>query len=268
LCTALLEPGDELVFPWPSFPVYRMAATRMLAKPVPVALRDRRVDTQALRGAVTNRTKIVVVCNPNNPTGTANTQAEIDALLDTLPAGIVAVLDEAYGEFAENMADGFGYIRDDRPVLVLRTFSKIYGLAGLRVGCGFGPVDVIDAIRHVQLPYQVTAMSQAAALASVGLLDGVQDRARANAAGREQLCTGLDKLGVGYARSQTNFVWVHLGPRGSELVENMAEQGVLVRAGRGYDEPEYARVTIGFTQENDAFLSALKNSLAPHSPSA
>ncbi|MFI5267975.1 MAG: aminotransferase class I/II-fold pyridoxal phosphate-dependent enzyme [Chloroflexota bacterium] len=149
----------------------------------------------------------------------------------------------------------------ERPVLELRTFSKLYGLAGLRVGYGFGPVDVIDAIRRVQLPYNVNAMSQAAALASVDLAGGIEERVRANVAGRQQLSAGLDKLGVSYAPSQTNFVWVHLGARGLELVENMAVQGVLVRAGRGYDEPEYARVTIGLPEENDAFLRALEQAL-------
>ena len=261
LCTALLEPGDEVVFPWPSFPVYRTATARMLGQPMPVPLRDHRVDTRALLAAVTDRTRIVVICNPNNPTGTASTRAELDELLDALPPGVVALLDEAYAEFADDYADGFGYIRQDRPVLLLRTFSKLYGLAGLRVGYGFGPADVIDAVRRVQLPYNVNAMSQAAALASVNLADGIRERIAANAAGRRQLCAGLDLLGIAYAPSQTNFVWVHLGPRGPELVDRMAELGVLVRAGRGYDEPEYARVTIGLPEENDAFLAALERSL-------
>ena len=249
LAMALLDPGDELVYPWPSFPVYRAAAIRLLAKPVSVPLKDQRVDTRALLRAVTDRTKIVILCNPNNPTGTASTRAEIDELLDALPPGVVTLLDEAYGEFAENMADGFDYVREGRPVLLVRTFSKIYGLAGLRVGYGFGPTDVIDAIRRVQLPYNVNAMSQAAALASVGLLESVQERVQANAQGRAQIYAGIDKLGIGYALSQTNFVWVHLGARGPKLVQAMSDQGVLVRAGAGYDQPEYARVTIGLPEE-------------------
>ena len=261
LCSAILEPGDEVVLPWPSFPMYRVATVRAQGQPVVVPLRDHHIDTPSLLGAITARTRIVMVCNPNNPTGTTTTRAALDDLIEGLPAGVLVVLDEAYAEFAEDVAAGLTYVKEDRPVFVLRTFSKIYGLAGARVGYGLAPVDVIAAVRQVQVPYTVSALGQAAALASLPLRRQVAERVRANAAGREQVSAGLAKLGVACVPSQANFIWVELGPRAAEVIQRLNGEGILIRPGRGYDAPTYARVTVGLPEENEAFLEALQRSL-------
>ena len=261
LAATVLEPGDELVHPWPSFPIYTTVALRLQARPVRVPLADFTLDLEAMLAAITPRTRLVVVCNPNNPTGTLVERGALDAFLARLPDGVIPVLDEAYAEFADGFADGLDYVRQGRPVVVLRTFSKIYGLAGARVGYALGPRELLDACRKLQVPYAVADMALAAAMASVPRQDVVAERAEANRSGLAQLYRGFDALGLQYVPSQANFVFVRIGPGAGDVNRRLTEQGVLVRPGTGYDCPEYFRVTVGTEEENAAFLDALRAAL-------
>lgn len=262
LANALLEPGDEIVYPWPSFPIYIAAAKRVLATPVRVPLRDYHLDMEGLLAAVTPRTRMVMVCNPNNPTGTIVGRAELDRLLAALPPGVLAVLDEAYAEFADDFADGFGYVREGRPVFVLRTFSKVYGLAGARVGYGVGPRELVDGLRRLQAPYAVNRLALVAAQESLPLQEEVAARVRLIREGREQLSAGFRRLGLEYVRSDANFLLVDVGRDGLEVSRRLMERGILVRPGRGYDCPRHVRVTVGLPEENAQFLDALEQVLA------
>lgn len=261
LAQALLGPGDELVYPWPSFPVYGTAALRVEGVPVRVPLQDDRVDLDGLLRAITPRTRLVVVCNPNNPTGTMVTRAGLDRFLDAVPAGVAVILDEAYAEFADDFFDGFSYVRAGCSLVVLRTFSKIYGLAGVRVGYAAGPLDLVGAIKKLQAPYAVSHVAMAAALASLPLQKAVQERAEANRRGREQLTEGFRRLGLTVTPSQTNFIWVQVGDRALDLFKSLMERGIVVRPGRGYEHPNHLRVTVGLPEENAALLDALADIL-------
>ncbi len=187
---AILEPGDEIVCGWPSFPSYVIYATKLGATPVRVPLRDHRYDLEALLAAVTPRTKLVYICNPNNPTGTMNTRAELDAYFERVPAHVLTVLDEAYFEYVtdNDYPDGIEeYFKRGLRVIVLRTFSKIYGLAGLRVGYGIGAASVVTALGKVRRAFDITTPAQEAALASLGDGGEVARRRRENAEQRPEV---------------------------------------------------------------------------------
>ena len=205
LSQAMLDPGDEIVCGWPSFPSYAIDARKLGAVPRTVPLRDGRYDLEALLDAVGPRTKIVYVCLPNNPTGTANTRAELDAYFERVPDHVLTVLDQAYLEYIDDpdYPDGIAeYLKDGRRVVVLRTFSKIYGLAGLRVGYGLAPEKVVTAIGKVRRAFDITTPAQEAALASLDSPEELARRREVNAAGRPRLEAilrehGLDPVGPG-----------------------------------------------------------------------
>jgi histidinol-phosphate aminotransferase len=262
---ACLDPGDEIVCGWPSFPSYVLDALKLGAVACRVPLRDDRYDLDGLLAAVTPRTKIVFVCNPNNPTGTMVGRTELDAYFETVPEHVLTVLDEAYFEYVEDpeYPDGIEeYLKAGRRVLVLRTFSKIYGLAGLRVGYGVGPAEVVTAIRKVQNAFDVTQPAQDAALASLGDAAEIERRRRLNAEGRETLEHGLRELGVRVAaRPVGNFVFAEVGGDARPLFEALLREGVIVRPLAGFGAPEAIRVTVGTAEENELFLAALERVL-------
>ena len=258
LSQAVLEEGDEIVTGWPSFPSYVIDAAKLGAVATRVPLRDQTFDLDALLAAVTPRTKIVYVCHPNNPTGTANSRAELDRFFDAVPAHVLVVLDQAYFEYIEDpdYADGLDYFREGRRVVVLRTFSKIYGLAGLRVGYGVAPADVVAATSKVRRAFDVTSTAQVAALASIGEEEELARRRAANAAGRAQLESILREHGLEPVPSMCNFVYVEVGD-GRALFEQLLRQGVIVRPLAGFGAPEAIRVSVGTEDENLAFRTAL-----------
>lgn len=262
LAAALLDPDDELVYPWPSFPQYPNCALHAQARPVAVPLRDYRMDVEAMRAAITPRTRVVVLCSPNNPTGAAVTHAELDAFVQDLPPGVVLLMDEAYAEYADDFASGLPYVREGRPVCVLRTFSKIYGLAGARVGYGIGPASLIDAMRRLQQNFPLNNLGMAAALASLPLQDAVAGRARINAQERERFCATFRRLGLEYVPSHANFVLVDVGRDGVGVYRRLAQQGILIRPGRQYSYQHHVRITIGTPEENTQVLTALEAILA------
>jgi histidinol-phosphate aminotransferase len=269
LSLAVLDPGDEIACGWPSFPSYVLDAIKMGATPVRVPLTDDRYDLEALAAAVTARTKLVFVPNPNNPTGTMVSRRELDAFLEEVPPDVLVVLDEAYFEYVDEpeYPDGIEeyFKRDGRRVLVLRTFSKIYGLAALRVGYGVGPPDVVRAIRKVRNAFDVSQPAQDAALASLAADERELVRRRAvTAEGRAQLVELCANAGVRVAEpAVANFVYADVGGDAAALFEALLREGVIVRPLAAFGAPEAIRVTVGTPDENELFAQALARCLAP-----
>jgi histidinol-phosphate aminotransferase len=265
LSQAALEPGDEIVCGWPSFPSYVIDAQKVGAVATCVPLRDHRYDLEAMLAAIGPRTKIAYLCHPNNPTGTANTRAELDAWFEQVPERVLTVLDQAYFEYVDDpdYADGVDYLRAGRNVLVTRTFSKIYGLAGLRVGYGIGPAHVVTGIGKVRRAFDITSPAQEAALASLDDPEEIAQRRLLNAEGRAALeqilrAHGLDPVpgAVG------NFLYVEVGDDAQALFDALLREGVIVRPCRGFGAPGAIRVSVGTPEENAFFGEALGRVLA------
>src|SRR5262245_32851054 len=256
LCMACLDPGDEVVTGWPSFPSYVLDPLKLGAVPVRVALAHERIDLDALLDAITPRTKLVFIAAPNNPTGTTNTRAELDAYFERVPEHVLTVLDQAYFEYIDeaDYPEGVAeYFLHDRRVLVLRTFSKIFGLAGLRVGYGIGPADVVTGIGKVRRAFDVTSAGQEAALASIA---DDAEIARRRAVNKQSLALLQDVLGkhglepVGPAVA--NFLFVRVGDADA-LNDALLRRGVIVRPMRAFGAPDALRITTG-TPDEVAFL--------------
>ena len=260
---ALLEPGAELVYAWPSFSVYPHLAAASGARALEVPLdAEHRHDLEAMRKEITVSTRLVIVCNPNNPTSTALPLDEIAAFIADIPRHVCVILDEAYVEFnvMQDPDDSVDLLNKHQNLVLLRTFSKIYGLCGLRVGYALAGSDEFrTAVDQVRQPFFCNAAAQAAALESLNHQDEVARRVERNLAERIGLEDGLRELGIEPADSQANFVWFDLGEGREEpdIVRGLAERGVLVRAGGALGREGALRVTVGTEAENERFLEAL-----------
>jgi histidinol-phosphate aminotransferase len=261
LLQAVLEPGDEVVCGWPSFPSFVIYALKLGAEPVKVPLRDERYDLPALLAAVTPKTKLVCICNPNNPTGTMNTREELDAYFEQVPEHVLTVLDQAYLEYVDepDYPDGIvEYFRPGRRVLVLRTFSKIYGLAGLRVGYGIGPEDVVSGLGKTRRAFDVTTQAQEAALASLGADEELVRRRRLNREGRAELERIMGGHGLEPASGQVaNFLFARVAADSQQLYEALLREGVIVRPTAGFGAPDAIRITVGTPEEHGFLADAL-----------
>jgi histidinol-phosphate aminotransferase len=248
------EPGCEVVYAWRSFEAYPLLADLGGATSVMVPLKDETHDLAAMADAITADTRLVFVCNPNNPTGTANRAAELTAFLDRVPPDVLVILDEAYREYVRDadVPDGLKIYRDRPNVAVLRTFSKAYGLAGLRVGYLIGPEPVAEAVRKTMLPFAVSHLAQAAALASLAAEDELLERVDLVVKERTRVRESLLAQGYAVPPTEANFVWLRLGDRTPAFAEHCARYGVAVRP----FGTEGARVSIGDPDANDVFLSA------------
>ncbi|MCD1261467.1 histidinol-phosphate transaminase [Paenibacillus athensensis] len=260
-----LEAGDEIVIPAPTFGEYEFGANLMDAAVVSVPLDDGfGLNAAALLAAVNAKTKLVYLCSPNNPTGTYLPQAELELLLAGLPPRTLLIVDAAYGHYATaaDYANGLDFVRRGLPVVVLQTFSKIYGLAGLRIGCAAAPAAVIAAIRKVKEPFNVNALAQAAGAAALDDDAFVEASRRMNDEGRRQLYAGFGQLGVTYTESMSNFVLARLGSDAQKLYERLLGKGIIVRNGGSWGLPEHVRITVGTPEENALLLQALGELLA------
>ena len=260
LSQATLDPGDEIVCGWPSFPSYVLDAAKLGANAIKVPLRNHAYDLDALLAAITPRTKLVYVCHPNNPTGTGNPRSDLLSFFERVPRHVLVVLDQAYFEYIDDpdYADGVEEVfKHGRRVVVLRTFSKIYGLAGERVGYGIAPEDVVAETSKVRRAFDVGATAQAAAVASIGDDAELARRRAANAEGRAQLERALREHGLEPAGPALgNFLYVEVGD-GRELFERLLREGVIVRPLAGFGAPDAIRVSVGTADENAFFADAL-----------
>jgi histidinol-phosphate aminotransferase len=267
LSQATLDPGDEIVCGWPSFPSYVIDARKLGAVPRSVPLRDGRYDLEAMLDAVTPRTKLVYVCLPNNPTGTANTRAELEAYFERVPEHVLTVLDQAYAEYIDDpdYPDGVEeHLKQGRRVVVLRTFSKIYGLAGLRVGYALAPAPVVTAIGKVRRAFDITTPAQETALASLDSAKELERRRRLNVEGRGELEGilrehGLDPVGPAVG----NFLFAEIDEDSRRFFEQLLREGVIVRPTHGFGAPGGVRITVGTPEEHELLAAALGRVLAP-----
>jgi histidinol-phosphate aminotransferase len=257
LCQQLIQitstVGDEVMFGWRSFEIYPLQVRTAGATPVAVPLKDHTHDLDAMLAAVTDRTRLIFVCNPNNPTSTVVDPAALEAFVEAVPSDILIVIDEAYVEYIRDglLPDSLGLVRRHPNVVVLRTFSKAYGLAGLRIGYAVADPDIITAVGKVYVPFTATSISQAAATASLDAADELLARTDAVVAERRRVSAALSAAGYELPASQANFVWLPMPGRCDEFTNAAADDRLLVRP-YGQDG---VRVTVAAPHENDAFLA-------------
>jgi histidinol-phosphate aminotransferase len=271
LSQAILDPGDELVCGWPSFPSYVLYGLKLGADPVRVPLRDHRYDLDALLAAVTPRTKLVYICHPNNPTGTMNTRAELDAYFERVPEHVLTVLDQAYFEYIDDPGypDAIEqYFKQGRRVVVLRTFSKIYGLAGVRVGYGVASADLVVELGKTRRAFDLTTPGQEAALASLDAADELARRRELNQQGRAELGRLLRDAGYDAVPGAVgNFVYIDVGDDAQTLFDALLREGVIVRPLAGFGAPRAIRITVG-TPDEHAFLAQALQRLGTAAPAS
>lgn len=255
---AFLRPGTEVVVGSQAFIVYQLVAKLFGATPVVVPMREFSHDLKAMREAVTDQTRMVFVASPNNPTGGVNTESELIELAESLPEHVILCFDEAYAEYLEDAPDLRRCIEAGRKIICLRTFSKIYGLGGLRLGYAYGDPGLIALLHRVRQPFNVNAVAQAAALAALKDTTFLSMCREQNEVGREVLCRGLEALGYKTFGGQANFVLSEVG-QGVAVFEALQSRGIIVRPLAPYGMPEYIRITIGTAEENERLLAAMKD---------
>lgn len=260
---AFLNPGDEVVSAAGTFSQYEFASVLMDAHYVPVPLKDFTFDLEAIGRAISPRTKLVFICNPNNPTGTRVLPAKLDEFILSVPEGCLVVVDEAYIEYSDSPAEASAlkHVLAGRNVMVLRTFSKIYGLAGLRVGYGIAREDITAAVERVRPPFNVNLLAQEAARAALSDDAHVARSIEVNRRGKAYLYSNFERLGLDYLPTQANFIFVNLRRDSRAVFGELLRRGVIVRTGDIFGFPEFIRVTIGTEEQNIRFIRALEEVL-------
>lgn len=261
LCHCFLNPKAELIAAEHAFVVYKLMATLFGAKYVEVADPDFIHDLDAMADAITENTRLVFIANPNNPTGTMVDEATIDRFMARVPEHVVVVFDEAYFEFVTDAPDTLKYVKEGRNVIVLRTFSKAYGLAGLRIGYGLAAPNVAAVLQKARQPFNTNEVAQRAALASLADVEHVANTVKNNAAGLSVYEAAFQSRGLHYVPSVANFILVQVGD-GDKVFAEMLKRGVIVRAMRSYKLPGWVRISIGTPDENDRCLEVLDEVLA------
>ena len=259
----MLAPGASCVYSQHSFAVYALATQARGARAIVAPARALGHDLDAMRAAIAPDTRLIYIANPNNPTGTLLPGEALQDFIRAVPPEAVVVLDEAYHEYLPQRLrdDSPGWVRRHPNLIVTRTFSKVYGLAGLRVGYGIAQADTTDLLNRIRQPFNANSVAQAAARAALDETAFVQRSVELNDAGRAQLCGALAAMGLQLAPANGNFVLVRVGPAGA-VYQELLQRGVIVRPVANYDLPQWLRVTIGLPEENDRFLRELPEALA------
>lgn len=259
LSTALLQPGDEVIIPKPSFLMYTIVAQTAGADQVLVPLKEMTVDLDGILSRVTSKTRLIFICNPNNPTGTIVTRSEFKRFLDALPNDVVVVVDEAYADFVRDsrFSSGLAFLERSTPVVTMRTFSKAYGLAGLRVGYGVMPIEMADLLNKVRMPFNVNSLAQTAAAAALDDAVFLNQTVELVHKGLDDLYAELEKRRMRFFPSQANFFLIDVARDANGVFEAMLRQGVIVRSMKSYGYPQYIRINVGLPEENQRFLTAL-----------
>ncbi|MHB0913103.1 MAG: histidinol-phosphate transaminase [Armatimonadota bacterium] len=258
-----LGPGDEVVLSDATFVRYESAAVLADCSYCQVPLKDHKYDLPAMADMISDKTRLIFIANPNNPTGTMVTKGEVEAFMERVPERAIVVFDEAYVEYVESSEypDTLKYVREGRNVIVLHTFSKIYGLAGLRVGYAVARPEIIQCINQVREPFNVNSIGQVGALASLADPEQVERSKRVNSEGKMYLCAEFDAMGLPYAPSEANFVWVDVKSDCRRVFQELLKRGVIVRTGDIFGFPTFLRVTIGTADENRRFAESLREVL-------
>ncbi len=263
LATAFLEPGDQIVYGSPTFSQYKFVAKVMGAETAVVPLHNYTYDLDAILKAINDNTKMVFICNPNNPTGTIVDQRAMDRFMDIVSDQVLVVIDEAYAEYVENPAfvSGLKYVQEGRNVVVLRTFSKIYGLAALRMGYGMTSTAIAQTVERIAQPFNVNSFAQVGARAAIDDHEHVQRSRRLNAAGKHYLYSQFQQMGLKYVPTEANFIFVDTGRDSQDIFKALLNMGIIIRTGDVFGHPGFIRVTIGTAAENERFIKSLKQVL-------
>jgi len=259
-CMAYLEEDSEVIVSRSSFPVYDLFTHAMRATLIKTPLKGYGLDLDAMAQAITGRTRLVFVCNPNNPTGMIVTVDEVDAFMERVPDYVLVVFDEAYYELvaSDEYPDTLQYIQEGRQnIMSIRTFSKIYGLAGIRLGYAVADPDILAPLNRVKEPFAVNLLAQAAGMAALEDETFLKKSVAANQAGRLFLYREFDRLGLRYVESHTNFILVEIGPQAATVQQRLLERGIIVRPCAGYDLPNCLRITVGNQAQNARLIEAL-----------
>jgi len=258
-----LVPGDEVISPVPSFLVYGKAVQAMGGKNVLVPLKEFKIDLEAIKKRIGPRTQMIIINNPNNPTGTIIRRKEWELFLMAVPNRIMILLDEAYIDFVEDPDCPLGtdYIHSEKNLLVVRTFSKAFGLAGLRIGFGFTKPELADYINRVRQPFNVNSLAQAGALGALKDLPFYEKTKTIIRQGKTALERGLARLGLEFVPSEANFILIKVPQKAQTVFEALLKKGVIIRSMRSYGLEDYIRVNVGLPEENRRFLKALKKVL-------
>jgi len=256
-----IQPGDEVISADPSFVVYRMITQAAGGSNVVVPLKDNRHDLDAMADRITEKTKIIFIANPNNPTGTMNRSAEMDRLMERVPDNVIVAVDEAYYEYVTraDYPDALDYLKAAKNVLALRTFSKIYGLAGLRIGYGITRPEIAELMNKVRQPFNTNSLGQIGALAALADRKHVERSIAINSEGKQFLYQAFDRLGISYLPTEANFIMFEAPSDGRELYNTLLKTGVIIRPMGG----KKLRVTIGLPEENKRFVSELEKIMHP-----
>lgn len=254
-----MRPGDEAVMAHQAFVIYRLVVQAAGGSFKIIPLKDFTHDLDAMARAITPRTRLLFLANPNNPTGTIYRRKEWEEFLDHVAPELLIIVDEAYFEYVADSEypDSLAYHRESRPILTLRTFSKLYGLAGLRIGYGIGAREIVDLMHRVRQPFNVNAAAQWAALAALDDEDHVRRSLKVNREGMDYLTREIARLGLEQVPSQANFILVRVG-NGQAVFNQLLKRGVIVRPMDGYDFPQHMRVTVGTMEENSRFIDELR----------
>ena len=257
---AFMEAGDEIIMAETTFSEYRFSANIMGGDIVQVPLKDYTHDLDAMADAVTAQTKMIFICNPNNPTGTMVSKGEVEDFLAKVPDDILVVFDEAYSEYAvsDDYPETVDYLSEHDNLIILRTFSKIYGLAGLRIGYGIADKEIVSYLDRVRQPFNIGALAQKAALASLEAEGHVAESIKYNEQGKEYLYQQFEELGLDYVPTQTNFILFDVARDNDKVFQKMLERGVIIRSMASYGYDTKIRVTIGLPKENRRFIKELK----------
>lgn len=263
---AFVQPGQSVVFAQYSFLVYALATQAVGGRAIEVAAKDFGHDLDAMAAAITDDTRLIYIANPNNPTGTFVPAVEMEAFLEKVPANVVVVLDEAYNEYlpAHLQFESAKWVREFPNLIVSRSMSKVYGLAGLRIGFAIGQHEVTDLMNRIRQPFNVNSLAQAAAIAALTDTAFLQKSNEVNAAGYKQMTAALDELGLTYVPSYGNFVLVKVGDddtAGARVNLALLKKGIIVRPVANYKLPQWLRISIGLPEENTALIAALKEIL-------
>lgn len=258
-----MRPGDEAVMAHPSFVVYSMSVQAMGCTPILIPLKDYRHDLEAMLKAVNERTRILFIANPNNPTGTINNKKEFDHLMEDIPEGVLVIVDEAYYEYVTDpdYADSMKWFRDGKDILILRTFSKIHGLAGLRIGYGIASQDIIIEMNRLRPPFNTNSLGQIAALAALADEEHISRSREINEEGKIFLYKELEGMNIPYVPTEANFIYIPVRDSLS-IYEALLKRGVIIRP----MGPDAIRVTIGLPEENQRFIEALKTIMGKCNP--
>jgi len=260
LCKMILTPNDSVMITDLTFIIYKLASMMENAEIINVPLNNLRYNLKAMFSAIKDNTKIIFFANPNNPTGTYFTSEEFDEFMSKVPEHILIVMDEAYYEYvsAKDFPDSFKYFREGRNIIILRTFSKIHGLAGLRIGYGFAPKELITSMNKVRSPFNTSSLAQVAALAALGDKDHVKKSVNNNFEGYEYITKHFDRMGIKYAPSQANFIFFETGKDAGFVYESLIKNGIITRPMAGWGNPNALRVTIGTLEECKKFINAME----------